>query len=235
MAIAEVMRRCGRALMGMLYPEVCEVCGRALVEGEEMLCLDCMAGMPLFSPADFTDTEIHRRLMRIPIERAASLYFYYRDTPYALLIQKAKYASRPGLARNLGRIVAERLHPQGFFEGIDTIAVVPLHKSKERRRGYNQSLMIARGVADVTALPIVDLLDCSRHGSQTARSVWERWANAEAIYTARPDAGVEGKHILLIDDVITSGATLAACASAILSVHPSARVSVLSIGLAAST
>ncbi|MDE6383645.1 MAG: ComF family protein [Paramuribaculum sp.] len=232
MAVAEVIHRCRRALMGMLYPEVCEVCGRALVEGEEMLCLDCLAGMPLYSPADFSDTEIHRRLMRTPIVRAASLYYYYKDTPYAMLIQKAKYASRPKLARSLGRIVAERLKPKSFFDGIDAVTVVPLHKSKERRRGYNQSLMIARGVADVAGMPIVDLLDCSRHGTQTARTVWQRWANAESTYTATPDTDVSGLHILLIDDVITSGATLSACASALLSAHPSARISILTIGVA---
>lgn len=234
MAVVEVIRRCSRALMGMLYPEVCEVCGRALVEGEDMLCLNCLADMPLCSFADFTDTEIHRRLMRVPIERAASLYYYYKDTPYALLIQKAKYAARPKLARSLGRIVAERLKPKDFFDGIDAITVVPLHKSKERRRGYNQSLMIARGVAEVTGLPILDLLDCSRHGSQTARSVWQRHANAESTYTARTDCDASGLHILLIDDVITSGATLAACASALLAAHPSARISILTLGLATS-
>lgn len=234
MAVVEVIRRCSRALIGMLYPEVCEVCGRALVEGEEMLCLKCLADMPLCSAADFTDTEIHRRLMRIPIERAASLYYYYKDTPYAMLIQKAKYAARPKLARSLGRIVAEMLKSKDFFDGIDAITVVPLHKSKERRRGYNQSLMIARGVAEVARLPILDLLDCSRHGTQTARSVWQRWANAESTYTARAGIDASGLHILLVDDVITSGATLAACASALLASHHSLRISILTIGLAAS-
>lgn len=232
MAIAQVIRRCGRALVGMLYPELCEVCGRALVDGESMLCLDCLANMPTCASAEFDDTEIHRRLMRVPILNAASLYYYYKDTPYALLIQKAKYASRPRLARHLGRLVAGRVSRGGFFDGIDAITVVPLHRSKERRRGYNQSRMIAQGVADVTGLPIVALLHCSRHGTQTARSLWQRWANARSTYSALAGVNVSGKHILLIDDVITSGATLAACASALLAAHPSARISVLTIGLA---
>lgn len=226
-----LLKQWASALLGIVYPRLCEVCGRALVEGEDILCLRCLAEMPFYSAATFDDGDIHRRIMRCPIERAAALYYYYRDSPYAMLIQHAKYSHRPSLARALGSAVARRLLPDGFFCDIDAIVPVPLHKAKMRRRGYNQSLEIAVGVSAVTSVPVVDMLVAAPHSSQTARSRLQRWRNAAAIYSLDAAAPSPGAHILLVDDVITTGATLSACATALRSVFPGIRISVLTIGI----
>lgn len=232
MAIGELISRGFEALAGMLYPRVCEVCGRGLVDGEHTLCLDCRYQLPLWSAADFTDNEIHERVMRQPVLKAAAYCHYYKDSPYARLIQDIKYAHRPSLGREMGAVAARELAKRDFFDGIDAITVVPLHRRKLLRRGYNQSLMIARGVSQATGIPVVETLRCLSHGTQTLRGRWQRWLNARSIYSADIELPHVPAHALLIDDVITSGATIMACVEALHRRYPSMQVSVMALGLA---
>ena len=114
-----------------------------------------------------------------------------------------------------------------------SIVPVPLHRWKLMRRGYNQSDYIARGIADVTGIEVSHSLVASRgHATQTARNSYQRWVNAGSVYELRDGASVAGRHVLLVDDVITTGATLLACCEAIHRVEPSARLSVLALGVA---
>ncbi len=146
---------------------------------------------------------------------------------------QAKYSSRPVVARKIARRFARELSLDGFFDGIDMIVPVPLHRWKLMRRGYNQSDYIARGIADVTGIEVSHSLVASRgHATQTARNSYQRWVNAGSVYELRDGASVAGRHVLLVDDVITTGATLLACCEAIHRVEPSARLSVLALGVA---
>lgn len=226
------MRVWAEDLMGMLFPNVCEVCGRTLVHGEHLLCLHCIADMPRTGIQGDGFTEIHKRLAgRTPICRAAAYFHYYRDNPYARMIQAAKYNSRPCLARELARMFATEIADSGFFNGIDIILPVPLHSLKELRRGYNQSREIARGLSDKTGIAVGDNLEARRgHATQTRRNAYERWINTEDIYCVEAANEIEGKHILLVDDVITTGATMLRCADAIHAAAPGAVISVAALG-----
>lgn len=220
-------------IAGMVFPNVCEVCARSLVHGERTICLHCLTEMPRTSLHTRPFTDIHRRLAgKAPIERGAAWFYYYRDNPYARMIQRAKYNSRPKLARRLGAMFAAELLPDGFFDGIDMVVPVPMHRFKQMRRGYNQAREVARGIAESTGIELCEALTATRgHSTQTRRNAFDRWLNTRGIYAVDHNAPLTGKHLLLVDDVLTTGATLTACAEAIHQAEPTATISVLTIGM----
>lgn len=219
-------------LSGLIFPNLCEVCSTTLVRGENTLCLQCLCDMPRTNLHRQSFNEIHKRLAgHTPIERAAAYFYYYKESPYARMIQNAKYNSRPRLARTLAAMFAREISADGFFDGIELLLPVPLHYLKEFRRGYNQSREIALGISSVTGIPVGSNLTATRgHSTQTRRGPFERWLNTEGIYAAEDPQELDGKHILLIDDVITTGATILRCADTIHSAAPTATVSVVSLG-----
>lgn len=223
----------GRDLLRIIFPEVCEVCGRSLVKGEKVMCLHCDVSMPRTLVHNDEFNVIHRRLAgSTPIDRAAGMFYYYRESEYARLIHVAKYNSRPIVARQLAEMYACELKPDGFFDGIDVILPVPLHKLKLIRRGYNQSEEIAQGLSAVTGIMVGDNLVALRgHSTQTKKNSYSRWVNAQGVYAVERGDEFEGKHVLVVDDVITTGATLLACCEAIHRVAPTARISVLSLAV----
>lgn len=227
------LRSGAESLLALIYPKLCEVCGDALVDGEDTLCLKCLCEMPLCRITDFRSNFIHDRLAgHAPIEKAVSLYYYLRSNRFTLLIQGAKYNGRPRIASWLARKLTDSIQAAGFFADIDMIVPVPLHLLKKLRRGYNQTDYIAGAVSRSTGIPMKHALICRRrHSSQTRRTSFERLRNARDTYTVSPDADLSGKHILIVDDVITTGATLLSCAEAIHAAFPSARISVLSLAV----
>ncbi len=219
-------------LAGMIYPNVCEVCANTLVHGEHTLCLHCLHDMPRTRLHTQSFNEIHKRLAgHTPISKAAAYFYYYRENPYAELIHRAKYNNRPALAKTLARMFAEEIMPSGFFDGIDLILPVPLHYLKELKRGYNQSHEIAKGLREATGIEIADNLIAKKaHSTQTRRSAFERWLNTGNIYTVAEPHELADKHILIVDDVITTGATVLHCADAVHINEPSAKISVAALG-----
>lgn len=221
-------------LLGLLFPRVCEVCGETLCHGEEVMCLHCLTGLPRTMVHREPFNTMHERVAgKVPVERAASYFYYYHDSPYRAIIHQAKYASRPVVARRIAAMFAREIAPDGFFDGIDLLLPVPLHWRKLVRRGYNQTEAIAEGVADVIGLPIGDNLVASRsHGTQTARGAYARWMNTRDVYDVAEPVGLAGRHVLVIDDVMTTGATLLACIEAIHRASPTTRISLLTLALA---
>lgn len=228
------MKGLGKYLLGLVYPDLCEVCGRSLVSGEEVLCLHCLDSLPRTGAHGHEFNLLHKRLASTtPVEKAAGYFHYYRESPYVDIIHRAKYGGRPELIEKMARRYARELADAGFFDGIDAIAPVPLHRLKQWRRGYNQSRYIAAGICSIVPLPVVDNLVASRgHASQTSSGVFARWLNAGNVYDVRRPRELDGLHLLVVDDVITTGATLLACCNAIKSAAPSCRVSVLTLAVA---
>lgn len=222
------------SLLNLIYPNVCEVCGRSLVGNEQVMCLHCMADMPLTNAHRDDFSIIHKRLAStMAVERTAGYFYYFKNDDYTRLIHRAKYSGRPKLARQLALRFAHGLAEEGFFEGVDFAVPVPMHWMKLIRRGYNQSEEICHGVSAATGLPTERLLVATRgHRSQTALGGLGRWLNLQDVYRVR-DGAVDfgGKHLLLVDDVLTTGATLLSCRKAIYEAFPNAKVSVLVLGV----
>lgn len=217
----------------LIFPNVCTVCQRTLVRGESVMCLDCRLSLPLTGMHKIQPNEIHERLFMIghPIQRATSLFYYYRENKYARLIHDTKYRGRPVVGRTLAAGHAKELAADGFFDGIEVIVPVPLHFFKRLQRGYNQATEIAEGISSATGIPVADALCASFHRSQTRKNAHQRLLNAQDVYSLEDISAIADKHVLLVDDVITTGATMLSCIKAIKSASPSSEISVYSLAI----
>lgn len=216
----------------ILFPECCPVCHTPLVAGERLLCMECLAKMPRTHYHLSTDNPLHYKLVDIkaPVEKAASFFFYKNDSPYSRLLRDAKYNGMPAINRSLAYLYALELRPTGFFDDIDLLIAVPIHWLKSLRRGYNQSEHIARGLSEVTGIPVAsNLRACKSHTTQTRKKARERRKALPGIFTVDNPGQLAEKHILLIDDIITTGATVASCLAALQRDIPGVRLSVLSL------
>lgn len=234
MGVRIILKTWARDLAAIIWPRTCAICGRTLVDGEDALCLHCLSALPLtrLHRSDFNS--IHQRLATdVKVERAGAMMPYHRVGLYSGLIRKGKYNSRPDLIAALTRIYAGQLKADGFFDGIDLILPVPMHTLKKLKRGYNQSEVIAKTIAESTGIPVGDNLRAVKgHATQTRRTVYERHANVSGLFDVTAPEELNGLHVLLVDDVITSGATLHACALALTRRTPGVRISVVTLATA---
>ena len=222
------------AAADVAMPRVCPVCGKALDNDEQWLCRKCLAALPRtrYEETDFNTMEQHFA-GKVPIERATAYFFYEKGSPYASILHDIKYHSLPKMGYWLTSRAVTEMAVSHFFEGIDVVTAVPLHRSKLAHRGYNQSEYLARGIADRLGIPYVEALNAVKpHSTQTHKGALERWQNIQGNYDLKNDAShLSGKHILLVDDVITTGSTLTVCASLLKSI-PGATISLFTLAAA---
>ena len=222
-------------LLDLISPRLCVVCGHRLSVSEEILCTKCLLHLPRTGFwLDPYDNEMAKSFWHlIPIERAAAYFYYEAHSDTANMIYQLKYKDHPEVGVILGRMLAKEMQSAGFFEGIEGIVPVPLARKRLRQRGYNQSEEIARGMAAISDLPVFDqaVRRLFFEGSQTSKGRWDRNENVENVFQLVHADTVRGKHILLIDDVVTTGATIIACAKELCKAG-GVRISILSLGLA---
>ena len=222
-------------LLDLISPRLCVVCGNRLTVTEETLCSKCYLHLPR---TDF-DHDLYENVMaklfwgQIAIEKATALFYYEPHAETANILYELKYKNHPEIGVVMGRMMAKELMRSGMFEGIDAIVPVPLARKRERERGYNQSLELAKGVSEVTGLPIYNKVvkRTKFMGSQTQRGRWERNENVENVFELINGDSISGKHLLLIDDVVTTGATIIACAQEMQKASD-VKISVLALGFA---
>lgn len=204
-----------KGLIDLMFPACCPVCGRHLAEGERFVCISCLYDLPRLEFDGRGQGEVWELFAgsRI-VERAVSMFRYGRTSPYSEILKDVKYRNRPELAEALARQFAVELADAGYFDGMDAVVPVPLHRKKLEKRGYNQSRFVAEGLAGVAGLPVEDGLRAVRpHATQTFRTAEERRRNVDGVF--RAESSLEGKSVVLVDDVITTGATLSACCDAL--------------------
>ena len=215
-------------VLNLISPQACVICGCRLGISEEVLCTACNLALPRTGFAQHPyDNEMARRFYaRLPIERAAALFFYEAGSEASRIIHALKYFHHPEIGQVMGRMAAEEMMPCRFFDGIDLIVPVPLARKRQRQRGYNQSEEIAKGVSAVTGIVR------RRHfeDSQTHKTQAQRLDNVENAFEAVDATRAAGRHLLLIDDIVTTGATIWACSHPICEAA-SCRISVLSLGV----
>jgi len=170
---------------------------------------------------------------RCMIEKASAFSFYTKGSRIRNLIHNLKYKGIKEIGFEIGKIYSLSLRSSGFFNDIDLIIPVPLHPSKKRKRGFNQSDSISSGISEVTRLPVFadSLVRITLTGTQTRKSRYERWTNVEGIFQVPDPEQLKGRHVLLVDDVITTGSTIESCANEILKIEGT-RVSVLALAFA---
>ncbi|MBQ7553281.1 MAG: ComF family protein [Bacteroidaceae bacterium] len=223
-----------KSLVEWLFPRYCAICGARLRADERAVCLHCLASMPLTGYHLWKENPVERLFWgKFPLERATAWMVYQRGTPYAKIIHQFKYGGRKTLAVDMGRMMAADLQKDGFFEGVDFIVPVPLHPRRLLMRGYNQSEMLAKGVSEITQIPILNgVVERIRYTeTQTKKSGAERAENMKHTFRVADVNNVIGKHLLLVDDVVTTSSTLTACGDA-LQAAEGIRLSVLALASA---
>ncbi len=199
-----------------------------------VLCRRCRSRLPRTGfEQSLTNPVMQTFWGRVPLEFAASLFYYRKGELLQALIHQLKYKRCQENGVFLGALAGQILKSPSRYSSIDAIVPVPLHPRKEKLRGYNQCSLLAEGISSVTGWPRLDhSVERLKHTpSQTRRGRFERWQNVEGIFGVVSPFELEGKHVLVVDDVVTTGSTLEACCHALLQV-PGVRVSVLTIGYA---
>ena len=187
-------------------------------QGEEVLCVRCQADLPRVRTISFEENDIARIFWGlVPIEKGISFFHYTPHSPHSRILFELKYHNHPEAGKTMGRMMAEELKATNFFNGIDLIVPIPLSRKKERQRGYNQSDWIAWGISEATGIPTdtTSVVRTKSNPSQTTLDHRQRRENVRDIFAVRHPGNLEGRHILLVDDVITTGATMLSCAEAI--------------------
>ena len=217
-------------LIDLIFPRCCMVCDELLSPQERDICLDCMSKLPKIEKLHLE--EIEKVFWgKVEIERATSYIYYHKNSPYNNIIHYLKYKNRPEPGERLAFIAAKEIAETGFFDGIDAIIPLPLSKKKLKERGYNQCDYIAAGISRATGIPVLKgaVVRTTANETQTHKNRDERWKNVEGIFALDRPQDIEGKHVLLVDDILTTGATLASCAKTVQA-GCNCRISVFTLG-----
>lgn len=206
-------------IISLLFPNLCNGCGLSLYGGEKVICLRCLADLP------YTDFHLYQHNLvakqfwgRLPFEAAMAMLYFKKGTKTQNLIHNLKYKHQTEVGIKLGGLLGERLKLSEYYQDVDYIIPVPLHPKKERQRGYNQSSYIAEGLgAEIDVLVNNNQLVRKKiTDTQTKKSRYTRYENMLTVFEINNPEILKNKHILLVDDVITTGATIEACGNSLL-------------------
>ncbi len=220
-------------ILDLFFPPSCPACGRSMHRGEGFLCTSCQADMPLTGFEKEADNPVARRFWGlVPVVNATAFLWFIDQSGFRRVVHRFKYSGRWALARDMGRWFGHTLADTDTYAGVDLIVPVPLHPLKILKRGYNQSEYIARGMSQQMGVPVETQAVVRRvnNRSQTStRTPDERWRNVEGIFAVCHPKRLKNKHILLVDDVLTTGATIGSCAEAMARAVPSCRISIATL------
>jgi ComF family protein len=218
---------------GLIFPRYCAACGHALYRNENILCMGCYAELPRTRFHHDAENEVAQMFWgRVPAENATSFMYFAKGSRYQHILHELKYNGQKQIGTAMGRLFGSELKNTPFSTA-DLIIPVPLHPSKFKTRGYNQSELIASGISEILHLPLETTL-ISRAidtTSQTHKTRYERWENVRYIFHCENPEALKNKHVMLVDDVITTGATLEACASCLAPVE-GIKISLVSLAFA---
>ena len=219
--------------VSLLYPELCVICGEPLVENEKFFCFSCFLKLPRTHYHLIPENQtINRFAGKVTLEKASSYFYYSKGGVAQKLIAEIKYKGNRNLGEWIGAHLAKDMISSGFFQGIDYLVPVPLHRSKEKKRGFNQAGKIAEGIARITHIPLEEdnVLRMKANTSQTKKGIFDRWMNTRNLFQLKNPELFNEKHILLIDDVLTTGSTLEALAQCLLK-SERIKVSILTLAI----
>jgi ComF family protein len=202
----------------LIYPNVCRSCSEILNNSERIVCIKCIYNLPYTFFEKEIENEVYKLFLgRVPIEFASALCLFSPTGTIRDLLHQLKYGGQSEIGIKLGNILGKSLMESKYFTKPDVIIPVPMHPKKLKKRGYNQAEMIAIGVSEILNVEIQTegLLKILNTKTQTKKSKFDRWINVERSFDSSKDVVITNKNILLIDDVVTTGATLEACSSSL--------------------
>jgi len=203
----------------LFYPHVCTGCGSDLLNENNLLCLHCINDLPHTNFTQYNNNPVEKIFWgRIPVTAAHSEFYFAKESLLQHLIHQLKYKNNTAIGFYLGELMGKTLLNSGRFNDIDYLVPLPLYPDKERKRGYNQAAIICNGMSDIMNVPVMtgNVIRQRFTETQTRKHRTERWENVAGSFVINNPLALKGKNILLVDDVITTGATLEACGSVLL-------------------
>ncbi len=220
--------------VALIFPKICVSCGKSLFKNEQTICTFCAYHLPKTNFHLAADNPIEKIFWgRVQIHSAAAFYEFNKGGKVQHLIHQLKYKGQKEIGNTLGKLYGFDLKLNDRFNTVNIIIPVPLHEKKKKKRGYNQSDYFAEGLAQSMEVDVdlKILYRIANSETQTKKSRFNRWQNVESIFKLNNTSTLEGKHILLVDDVVTTGATLEACAQVLLQI-PHTKLSIVTIAYA---
>ncbi|HEX4373235.1 MAG TPA: phosphoribosyltransferase family protein [Puia sp.] len=206
----------------LFFPHVCAGCGSDVINHSQLLCLDCLHDLPFTNFESFPNNPIEKIFWgRINVMSAASLLYFTKNSSLQNIIHQFKYKGKKEIGFYFGKMMGNALMNSKRFENIDAIIPLPLFISKEKRRGYNQATILCEGISDSMNVEVLKdaVIRSVETETQTKKNRIERWLNIDGKFELRNEKALLNKHVLLVDDIITTGATLEACAAVLNNVN----------------
>ena len=222
------------ALFHLFFPHQCIGCGSDILSHEQLVCLGCIQDLPHTRFALHANNPVEKIFWgRIVVQNAMSEFYFSKSSVIQNLIHEMKYRGNTKAGMYLGNLMGRSLKESVRFADVDCLVPLPLFAKKEKHRGYNQSEILCKGIQEILPLPIItkNVIRVKATETQTKKGRTERWQNVDSTFAVSDGASLAGKHVLLVDDVITTGATLEACAGEILKTT-GARVSIATLAMA---
>lgn len=215
----QVLHDIKESLLHFLFPHVCESCGTDVLEPDHFLCLKCLSDLPKTEFQFYPNNPVEKIFWgRLPVASAAALCYFTKGSAMQHLMHQLKYKGNKDIGLYLGRLMGQALAASNRFRYVDALIPLPLFPAKEKTRGYNQAALLCEGASEAMNKPVwKDVVARTTHTeSQTKKNRTERWLNMEGRFELVQPQKLAGKHVLLIDDVVTTGATLESCGTALL-------------------
>ena len=206
----------------MLFPHVCTGCGNDIISSKNILCLSCLHSMPETQFQFFQSNPVEKSFWgRLSIQAVTAQYYFTKESLMQILLHELKYKGNRELGIYLGRLMGEQIIQSERFTGIEALIPLPLFPSRERKRGYNQSELLCRGMSEIMMIPVIKdaVIRNKFTDSQTKKGRIERWKNMEGKFEIMNAASICNRHVMLVDDVITTGATMEACGTELLNIQ----------------
>lgn len=207
------------SLLHLVFPHVCDGCGSDLLSKETRLCMRCMTAMPETDFEKHAGNPIEKMFWgRLSLVHAAATFYFTKESLMQRLMHQLKYRGNKELGLQLGRLMGIAIKESGRFADMEALVPLPLFPSKEKKRGYNQATVLCNGMAEILSLPVLNnIVTRPQHtDTQTKKGRIERWKNIEGKFELINPTVIQNKHLLLIDDVVTTGATLESCGNELL-------------------
>ncbi len=208
--------------ISLLFPELCQACSANLVAGEDLICTDCRYNLPFTNFHLKPDNLVAQQFWgKIHIEAGYAMCYFSKGGKMQHLMHQFKYRGVKKIGNLLGNIAGSQLAQSPVFKNVDAILPVPLHKSRLRKRGYNQAACFAEGIADKLNVPVIEnnLVRERATETQTHRSRFSRFENMQEVFQIKNPEALKNQHVLLVDDVVTTGSTLEACGTELLKIE----------------
>ena len=224
------------SLFHLFYPHNCIGCGSDVIDKENFICLECINDLPYTNFAMHANNPVEKKFWgKVALTSAMSLFYFSKVSIIQNIIHEFKYRGNREAGHYLGRLIGQSLANSNRFD-VDIIIPIPLFEKKEKQRGFNQAAILCKGISEaMNRVVLQNIVTRIVHTeTQTKKHRAERWQNVEKSFSVTKPELLEGKHVLLVDDVITTGSTLEACGSQILKVN-GARLSIATLAMASST